>query len=397
MRAALDVFVDDLPDLDPIFATEITEHGWRGLTEQGEILEVQSANGHKADIPNNIVVSHKGIPFGRRPISNRWTANISDYLDHFNRVVQLYSSNQNVEALEEADRTIAIAPTLRARFNRAMVLLALGRWGEGLDEYWQLEQREPFMRPQVREALAAGLKPWQGEDPRGKKILVLHAHGFGDTIMCLRFFPALRQIGCDVKMVMPLEMISLAKQAGIVTDHLEDCDYFCPILHLLYHLQATPDKIVHGPYLRTDPFWNRRGERRRIGIAWSIGKPSKGDYPREISLNELVPLFPYDDLYSVQFQNAHEAERLGVNTCQIRDFEDCAKLMATMDMIISVDTAALHLAGAIGHPCVFGLLSHWASWRWVANWYPNVKLVRQQTPGDWSSAVRQIVHATSTD
>ena len=61
-----------------------------------------------------------------------------------------------------------------------------------------------------------------------------------------------------------------------------------------------------------------------------------------------------------------------------------------MDEIVSVDTAALHLAGAIDHPCVFALLSHWASWRWIAPWYSNVKLCRQAAPDDWSSALEQV-------
>jgi ADP-heptose:LPS heptosyltransferase len=64
--------------------------------------------------------------------------------------------------------------------------------------------------------------------------------------------------------------------------------------------------------------------------------------------------------------------------------------MMEMDMIVSVDTAALHLAGAIGHPKVVGLLSHWASWRWLAPWYENVRLCRQAAAGDWSSALAQI-------
>jgi hypothetical protein len=64
--------------------------------------------------------------------------------------------------------------------------------------------------------------------------------------------------------------------------------------------------------------------------------------------------------------------------------------MTHMDEIVSVDTAALHLAGAIGHPRVFGLLSYWSSWRWLAPWYANVRLCRQAKPNDWSSALAQL-------
>jgi ADP-heptose:LPS heptosyltransferase len=89
-------------------------------------------------------------------------------------------------------------------------------------------------------------------------------------------------------------------------------------------------------------------------------------------------------------QGADEARALGVHTHEFADFADCASLMMQMDMIVSVDTAALHLAGAIGHANVVGLLSHWSSWRWVAPWYANVRLCRQAAAGDWSSALAQI-------
>jgi hypothetical protein len=95
-------------------------------------------------------------------------------------------------------------------------------------------------------------------------------------------------------------------------------------------------------------------------------------------------------LHSVQTQGAEEAQALGVRVHQLEDFYACAALMLAMDRIVSIDTAALHLAGAIGHPRVDGLLSHWASWRWVAPWYSNVRLCRQTSNGDWSSALAQI-------
>jgi ADP-heptose:LPS heptosyltransferase len=95
------------------------------------------------------------------------------------------------------------------------------------------------------------------------------------------------------------------------------------------------------------------------------------------------------ELHSVQTQGAEQAEQLGVTTHEFEDFADCAQTMLAMDEIISVDTAALHLAGAIGHPRVTGLLSYWSSWRWVARWYDNVTLLRQSVDGDWTSALAQ--------
>ncbi|MCP3471409.1 hypothetical protein NLM33_13815 [Bradyrhizobium sp. CCGUVB1N3] len=384
MRDGLSAFGDDLPELDPVIFHEPTEYGWRGLTAQGEVLEVKSGNG----VPDSIIVARAGKPIGRRAVTNDVPVDIDRYLAHFNRVVALYRDNQIDEALIESDATLKAAPTLRARFNRAMVLLAAGRWAEGLDEYWRCEQEAPFMRAQVREALDRGLRPWRGEDVRGKRLLVLHAHGFGDTIMMLRYLPKLLAMGADVALDMPPELQRLTRR----WPSADDCDYFCPILHLLHFLRVTPDSVDGSPYMAIEADLIRRvrlarNGRYRIGIAWSIGKPSHGDYPREIPLGELIAALGDAELHSVQVQNADEARALGVHVHEFSDFADCAALMMQMDEIVSVDTAALHLAGAIGHPRVTALLSYWASWRWLAPWYADMRLCRQAAAGDWASAL----------
>jgi len=388
-------FVDDLPDLDPVIFHELTEYGWRGLTQQGEVLQVRSSNGHAIEVPNQITVALAGKPIGRRAVRNDMAVDIDDYLEHFNRAVALYKAGCLERALPEADATLRAAPTLRAKFNRAMMLLAAGRWAEGFDEYWQCEQHAPFRRPQVTTALEHGLTPWRGEDLRGKRLLVLHAHGFGDTIQMLRYLPALHVMGARVMMDVPVELHRLAARCGVITERAH-ADYFCPFLHLLHFLHVMPGSVDGAPYLTVDQRlverWRDALPRRRkqIGLAWSIGKPSHGDYPREIPLYQLVAAFPDADLHSVQTQNADEARALGVHVHDFTDFADCAGLMMTLDAIVSVDTAALHLAGAIGHRKVFGLLSHWHSWRWLARWYDNVTLSRQAEPHDWASALAHI-------
>jgi hypothetical protein len=182
-----------------------------------------------------------------------------------------------------------------------------------------------------------------------------------------------------------------------VADELIDCDFFCPILHLLYVLGVNPIEVSGASYLTTERSltndWHVKlgqRKRKRIGLAWSIGKPSDGDYPRPIELAKLVASLGDAELHSVQVQGEQEATWCGVAHHNPTDFADCAGLMRAMDEIISVDTAALHLAGAIGHPKVTGLLSYWASWRWCAKWYDNVKLVKQTSSGDWASALAQL-------
>jgi hypothetical protein len=389
---------NSLPEMDPIISCEETAYGWRGLSLEGEVLEVKSTNGHKANIPSEIIVAYEGKPIGKRSVKRGRSVDIDQYLRHFNRVVECYKSGQLPEALRQSGITMAHAPTLRAKFNQSMILLAMGRWRQGLQLYWECEQKKPFMRPQVAEAISAGLRPWRGEPLAGKRLLLLHAHGFGDTIQMLRYVPRLKR----TLMVMPEEMRRLAEQCGLVMDQTVDCDYFCPILHLLYFLNIVPTRVQGGMYLRATnnksdvARWRqqlgpKKKNRHRIGIAWSVGKPSPGDYPREIDLLELVlALRDKGELHSVQVQGGDVAQKFGVHVHEFKDFADCAAMMSFMDEIISVDTAALHLAGATGHPKVTGLLSHWCSWRWVAPWYNNLRVVKQKAPDDWQSALSQL-------
>jgi hypothetical protein len=217
------------------------------------------------------------------------------------------------------------------------------------------------------------LRPWLGENLAGKRLVLIHAHGFGDSIMMLRYLSTLFELGAAVAMDLPPELHRLAGQYGLCGTG-DDADYFCPLLHLLHFLKVTPQNVDGRPYLLRDAVPVKNSDKLRVGIAWSIGKPSLGDYPREVPLDQLVAALNGAELHSVQIQNADSARELGVIVHDFADFAECAELMLTMDAIVSVDTAALHLAGAIGHPRVFGVLSRWASWRWVAPWYDNVRL-----------------------
>ena len=388
-------FGDDLPrDENPIMAVEETAQGWRGLTAKGELLNVRSRNGHKAAMPDDDVVIMRGnVAVSRRPIE-RAELRIDDYLTHYNGAVLLARQDRNAEALVEFEAAIALAPTLFARFNRALILLALGRWPEGFDEYRECEQHAPFMRPPVAAALARGLKPWTGGNLGGKPLLVMHAHGFGDSIMALRYLPVLWQLGIKTVLDVPDELRRLA--IAFMPWEPDEAEYFCPLLHVVGLLGVTPDHVEPAPYVpisidAVERWRERLGPGPHIGLAWSPGAtPTTGDYPRAVPLDQLVGALGAARLHSVQRQDADAARRLGVEAYDFSDFYDCAAAILAMDRIVTVDTAALHLAGAIGHPRVDALLSRWASWRWLAPWYANVRLCRQAAPDDWESALAQL-------
>jgi len=374
-------FLDDLP-CDPLIAREDTSYGWRGLTAKGEILEVRSRNG----IPSGEVVMARGgsaVARLAQPGNDAEPASIGEYLRRYDAAVVHSRANRHLEALDEWDAALAIAPTVFGRWNRAMTLLALGRWLEGFWEYQECESVPALMRPAVREAIDAGIRQWRGEPIAGKHLLLIHAHGFGDTLMTLRYVELLKQRGARVTLLMPPALESLASQIAPVVSEIVAADYFCPMLHLLGVLQVTSGnlRVPSAPYLR--PTVGRAGllnghDRCRIGIAWSTGHPdaANGGYDREIPLARLISSLGDAEFHSVQIQDGETARALGVVTYDFEDFGHCAEVMMTMDRIVSVDTAALHLAGAIGHPDVTGLLREWHSWRWLAPWYANMKFRR---------------------
>ena len=374
-------------DLAPVIACEQTVAGWRGLTEDGEILNVSTANG--IPVGDRIAVAREGKTIGYRHLPKQLSAGRIDlYQEHFDRSLLLLRANETESALSEIDAAIQVANTHRARHNRSLILLALGRWHEGLDEFVASEtSSEIFMRPRYRAALEFGLHLWQGEDIKGKRLLLIHDHGFGDSIMMLRYVPKLKAMGAKVVLVLPPELHRLGRQCAPVTHELVDADYFCSLLMLLHVLKQQPQDIPTAPYLKAEEFrrikWRQRigtKMRKRIGIAWSVGVPHDGDYPRACP-RELFELLRDEgaELYPVQ-QN---------DELKFEDFADCAALMSLMDEIVTIDTAAVHLAGAIGHPHITLLLSHWASWRWLSPLYENLTFCRQQSPGEWASAFAQ--------
>jgi hypothetical protein len=369
-------FVDG--DLQPVVGAELTATGWRGITADGEILEVQSSTG----VPESIMMFSAGELVGQRKVSAQ-IVSVTDYLDAFNASAVLHRNNHDAEALTAIEQAIAIVPTARARFNRAMILLALGHWLEGFEEFELCEREPPFQRPAMAAALALGKQPWRGESLEGKRLLLLHDHGFGDTIMMLRFVEALRRHGAQVIQCVPSELEWLALQFGDVVDLRCPCDYFVSYLQLLRWLRIVPCSVPIAPYIRVSGDWKVHwreqlgpAQHKRVGVAWSVRTEHSGDFPRPLPLQQIAVWFPDAELHSVQKQGVEEAAANGVATHELLDFASTAALMMQMDEIVTVDTAAAHLAGAIGHPNVTLMLSQWHSWRWHDNpFYPHVRIV----------------------
>jgi len=379
----------EAPDLAPVIVTEHTRAGWRGLTEDGEIYNVNAhVNGEPAYIPESLGITLRDQTIGYRKVEQKTSEGVIDkYLHHLNESTKLTRLNDHDGALTEIGTAMSYAPTRLARYNRSMILLSLGYFSQGFDDFARCEREcELFMRPQFKAAIDKGLVPWRGQPLAGKVLLLLHDHGFGDTIMCLRFLPMLKAMGAGaIVMQCPEELDAIVHQHVPTTRDLIECDYVCSTLMLMQVLQEFPGDD-RGPYIKTDPKlvekWRAtlRPDHKHIGIAWDVGKAQDGDFPRACPL----------ELFDKHLGN-NETDLCPVQQVQgaFADFADCAALMSLMDEIVTVDTAAAHLAGAIGHRNVTLLLSRWHSWRWLMPLYPNMRICIQPTDGDWDGCFAQ--------
>jgi hypothetical protein len=253
-------------------------------------------------------------------------------------------------------------------------------------------------------------------DAAGKRVLVWWEQGFGDTLHFCRYLPMLaghaRDVVFDVQPTLAALMESLHPAVHVVSGAIPaDCDAQIPLLSLPRLFGTRMDTVPREvPYLAADPGriseWRTRivPGRIAIGVACAGNASQKDNKARSMALRDLGPLLEVGDLYVVQielsaqdreFARAHEG-RIHTLDEGIRDFMDSAAILANMDVVVTVDTAVAHLAGALAKRT--WILSPWTpTWRWLTDredspWYPTVRLVRQSERGRWSDVVERVAN-----
>lgn len=335
---------------------------------------------------------------------------------HIQLSLILAEQRRLTEALAVLDAACARWPdhgTLR--HNRALCLLTLGRWAEGfLENEWQ------WRSGQMTKQDLPG-QEWDGTPIPDRTILIWADQGFGDSLQWARYLQWVADRCQTVILLCPKALVRVMRSApgaGYVTDGV------CETLHFNTHLplsslprltQTTVDRVPAPiPYLfptATEPLPLpkpvSKPDQRRVGIVWASGFRS-GDRLEAVhrqkssSLPELAAALnlPGVQLYSLQVDRsdadvAHLAQFGIIDLApQIKDFADTAAYLAQLDLLITVDTAICHLAGAMGKP-VWTLLCFAADWRWLLDrpdtpWYPTMRLFRQTEPGDWSEPLQQV-------
>lgn len=305
-------------------------------------------------------------------------------------------------------RALALDPDhARTRFNLAYVLLRQGRFEEGwplLEARWQFDSfTHTFACPR-----------WEGEPLGGKSIVIMLEAGQGDMIHFCRYAPALKALGAArVAVICHAALKRLFATLGGVDEvyALEDVvpadgwDYWT-------HPTRLPAQCGAAalPYLRAEPELVRHwaahmpAQGLRVGLAWKGNPAFENDADRSLSsLQTLSPLAAMPAHFVSLQKGPGEDEALAPPegmTLQaigprLRDFADTAAVIANLDLVISVDTAVAHLAGAMGKPCWLLLPDYRCDWRWMTErcdtpWYPSTRLFRQPGGGGWAPVIAEV-------
>jgi Flp pilus assembly protein TadD len=351
----------------------------------------------------------------------------------------LRSLNRPAEAEKLQERTLAMSPDDRSlRYNYALTLRDMRKLNESLqilsalhDEHpddfetvWDLaitqlqmgDYIEGFKGYEARWRLPRNETRmhegpyWNGEELSGKRILLQSEQGFGDAIQFARYIPLVAERGAHIVLECLPELASLfanipgVKELVIRGANIPKVDCSIPLLSLPRIFGTTFATIpAQVPYLQarqklTIPL--APGANLRVGLIWA-GKPSPRDRSWPLPLIASLLDNPRISFFSLQTgPRADELVEKGFDHLvadlgpRLADFSTTAAVMNALDLIVTIDTASAHLAGALGRP-TFVLLRYVSDWRWQDDredspWYPTLRLFRQSNPDDFTGPVERL-------
>jgi len=334
------------------------------------------------------------------------------------RALALVELGRYDEAFESYDRAIVLQEDCAdAWFGKAQLLLQLGRYKEG----WELYEWRFYVSGLGGDTRLFRQPLWGGGGFHGQMMLVHAEQGLGDTIQFYRFVHQARSFGGVIVEAQDrlVRLFASQPQAPLVIpvgQPLPMFDLQCPMMSLPMLLGTELHSIPSGPYLQADPAlsaaWAARlpppDGRLRVGISWASNPEGIAASHKTMSLQGLLDTLGNGPMIVSLQKDVPETDRAALKQATRvidlgaaqADFADTAAIIDGLDLVISVDTAVAHLAGALGQP-VWIMLPEVADWRWLVGrgdspWYPTARLFRQTDPNDWSSvmsAVGAALHA----
>lgn len=332
---------------------------------------------------------------------------------HFNLGNAFHQLQQPQKAVVAYQKALDYQPDFPdALYNKALSHLLAGDFLEGWRLYewrWQTKGFIPHSRPEP---------PWRGEHLAGRTLLVHCEQGFGDSMQFIRLLPLIKTFGGRVVVLCPPALTRLfATVTGI--DYLEDdptrlppCDCQIPLLSLPGVLGITLATVPTSiPYVAVDPELKARYKQQfrdlpgiRVGLVWRGDGRHGNDRNRSMMAKTMARLGPSREWCMISLQKDASPEELAQwpglieNTgAWLVDFAHTAAIIANLDLVLGVDTAVVHLAGALGCP-TWVLLPWLPDWRWLLDrldspWYPGMRLFRQKVPGEWDGVLDEVGQA----
>ena len=361
------------------------------LLEQDDVGDAEAAFRRAIELDPNLVEAHSGL----------------GYL--------LTNARRFPEAIAACEHAVALRPDFaEAHWNQGFAYLLAGDFEHGWEKY-EWRKRHPRYAAAYRSFEAP---TWEGEDIAGRTLLIHAEQGLGDSIQFIRYAEPLAARGVRVIVACDPALIALFQRVRGVTEAI-DKDGAMPPFDLWVDQMSLPrvtrtrlDTIpTPGPYLSADPAriaaWQHDlPDGLKVGLVWAGNPQHSNDRRRSMPIEAVRPLVAVPGLKFVSLQvgaRSGEVARLAPApildvTPRLTNFMETAAVVDNLDLVIAVDTAVTHLAGAMGKPA-WTLLPFDPDWRWVVArpddtpWYPSMRLFRQSRSGDWAGVVAQVAAA----
>jgi hypothetical protein len=322
------------------------------------------------------------------------------------------------EAIGHYERAIELQPNYaQAHFNLGMNLLQIGDYARGFAECeWRSLNGFRFPHPK-----------WDGQPIPEKTLVIYTERGAEEAIQFARYLPLAAKrcktliVACSPEL-MPIFAtipgVGQIREPGQIG--VAEFDTYLPLMSLPHVFKTTLDTIpATVPYIDAAALRRRkenpslllpRSDCPRIGIVWATDSNQRTDRHRDCPLHEFLPILSIPEItfYSLQ-KGAHHKDLSDLPSdiqvqdleLQLSDFGDLAVIINQLDLVISVDSSAAHIAGALGEK-TWTLLSHVADWRWMLEgettpWYPTMCLFRQTRPGDWTGVIERVTEALNRE